>query len=152
MVGDSMNPVVAINAGPEARNKKKRRQTYDAAETYFLRWATRHFCTQLAKKAGVVKGTLFFTSNEGRALSYPYEQSLFDGARFSSLPNGFDAQQGIRAGALQDRVLMAPSCPYHQARTCYRTQCCDSEANQSKRVFISQVDLSRNTLRQPQIE
>jgi len=142
-----MNPVVAINRrARSAEQKALRRQTVlDAAETYFLEVGYEAFSmTQLAKKAGVVKGTLYlyFKTREELFLTL-YEQSLI---RWSE----------VFIASLTD---LMPSKAY--AQVLYETACADGtflpllirlehviEHNvaiprliKSKRVFISQVEV-----------
>ena len=75
-----VNPVVAINRRARSAEQKalRRQVVLDAAETYFLEVGYEAFSmTQLAKKAGVVKGTLYlyFKTREELFLTL-YEQSL----------------------------------------------------------------------------
>ena len=142
-----MNPVVAINRRARSAEQKalRRQAVLDAAETYFLEVGYEAFSmTQLAKKAGVVKGTLYlyFKTREELFLTL-YEQSLI---RWSE----------VFIASLTD---LMPSKAY--AQVLYKTACADGtflplpirlehviEHNvaiprliKSKRVFISQVEV-----------
>ncbi|MAD07517.1 MAG: TetR family transcriptional regulator [Gammaproteobacteria bacterium] len=142
-----MNPVVAINRRARSAEQKalRRQAVLDAAETYFLEVGYEAFSmTQLARKAGVVKGTLYlyFKTREELFLTL-YEQSLI---RWSE----------VFIGSLTD---LMPSKAY--AQVLYKTASADGiflpllirlehviEHNvaiprliNSKRVFISQVEV-----------
>ena len=142
-----MNPVVAINRRARSAEQKalRRQAVLDAAETYFLEVGYEAFSmTQLAKKAGVVKGTLYlyFKTREELFLTL-YEQSLI---RWSE----------VFVASLTD---LMPSKAY--AQVLYKTASADGtflpllirlehviEHNvaiprliKSKRVFISQVEV-----------
>ena len=142
-----MNPVVAINRRARSAEQKalRRQAVLDAAETYFLEVGYEAFSmTQLAKKAGVVKGTLYlyFKTREELFLTL-YEQSLI---RWSE----------VFIASLTD---LMPSKAY--AQVLYKTASADGtflpllirlehviEHNvaiprliKSKRVFISQVEV-----------
>lgn len=142
-----MNPVVAINRRARSAEQKalRRQAVLDAAETYFLEVGYEAFSmTQLARKAGVVKGTLYlyFKTREELFLTL-YEQSLI---RWSE----------VFIGSLTD---LMPSKAY--AQVLYKTASADGtllpllirlehviEHNvaiprliKSKRVFINQVEV-----------
>jgi AcrR family transcriptional regulator len=142
-----VNPVVAINRRARSAEQKalRRQAVLDAAETYFLEVGYEAFSmTQLARKAGVVKGTLYlyFKTREELFLTL-YEQSLI---RWSE----------VFIGSLTD---LMPSKAY--AQVLYKTASADGiflpllirlehviEHNvaiprliNSKRVFISQVEV-----------
>ena len=142
-----MNPVVAINRRARSAEQKalRRQAVLDAAETYFLEVGYEAFSmTQHAKKAGVVKGTLYlyFKTREELFLTL-YEQSLI---RWSE----------VFIASLTD---LMPSKAY--AQVLYKTASADGtflpllirlehviEHNvaiprliKSKRVFISQVEV-----------
>ena len=142
-----MNPVVAIKRRARSAEQKalRRQAVLDAAETYFLEVGYEAFSmTQLAKKAGVVKGTLYlyFKTREELFLTL-YEQSLI---RWSE----------VFIASLTD---LMPSKAY--AQVLYKTARADGtflpllirlehviEHNvaiprliKSKRVFISQVEV-----------
>lgn len=142
-----MNPVVAINRRARSAEQKalRRQAVLDAAETYFLEVGYEAFSmTQLARKAGVVKGTLYlyFKTREELFLTL-YEQSLI---RWSE----------VFIASLTD---LMPSKAY--AQVLYKTASADGtllpllirlehviEHNvaiprliKSKRVFINQVEV-----------
>lgn len=142
-----MNSVVAINLRARSAEQKalRRQAVLEAAETYFLEVGYEAFSmTQLAKKTGVVKGTLYlyFKTKEEIFLTL-YEQSLI---RWSQ----------IFIGYLSDSMTSKA-----YAQTLYNTALADStflpllirlehviEHNvatsrliKSKRVFILQVEV-----------
>ena len=105
----SMNPVVAINRrARSAEQKALRRQAYWMLLKHTSwRWAEAFSMTQLAKKAGVVKGTLYLYFKQGRAFLTLYEQSLI---RWSE----------VFIASLTD---LMPSKAY--AQVLYKTACAD---------------------------
>ena len=142
-----MNSVVAINRRARSAEQKalRRQAVLEAAETYFLEVGYESFSmAQLAKKAGVVKGTLYlyFKTREELFLTL-YEQSLI---RWSQVFIGY---------------LSASMTSKAYAQTLYKTALADGtflpllirlehviEHNveiprliKSKRVFILQVEV-----------
>ena len=141
-----MNPVVAINRRARSAEQKalRRQAVLDAAETYFLEVGYEAFSmTQLAKKAGVVKGTLYlyFKTREELFLTL-YEQSLirwsqvFIGCLSDSMTSKAYAQMlyrtAISDGAFLPLLIRLEHIIEHNVEI--------PRLIRSKRVFIRQVE------------
>ena len=144
-----MNPVVAINRRARSAEQKalRRQAVLDAAETYFWRWATRHFHDSTRQaKAGWLKGTshdLYFKTREELFLTL-YEQSLirwsevFIASLTDLMPSKAYAQVLYKTAS----VLMAPSCPLLiRLEHVIEHNVAIARLIKSKRVFISQVEV-----------